>query len=102
MIPLGIELGRGDGTVLHSLIISAAHAEGAYYHKEECEVGEPRYHRPRQDVITQLIGCHISLHVHQHDAYSCIGTKPIQRRIILSLWLGGVNLLVMRHDSLKG
>ena len=83
VIPLGIKLGRSYRSRLHSLIITTTHRECADYHKEQGEIGEPRYHLTSQEVITWL-SSHISHYVHQHDSHSSIGTQTIQRRVIFS------------------
>ena len=83
VIPLGIKFGWSYRSRLHSLIITAAHGECTDNHKEQCKVGEPRNHVTRQNIHTWL-DCHVSLYVHQHDAYGSVSTQAIQRRVIFS------------------
>lgn len=83
MIALSIELSRSYCSRFDSFIITTAHTESTNNHEQQCEICEPRNHITSQDVITWL-NHKISLNVHQHDTYGCVGTQTIQRRVIFS------------------
>lgn len=93
---VNIELLRSYCSRLYSLIISTAHTESTNNHEQLCEICEPRNHIASQDVITWL-NHKISPNVHQHDAYGCVSTQTIQRRVIFSdiYGCGGVLLFIL-------
>lgn len=83
MIALSIELRRSYFSRLYTFIISTAHTECANNHEQQCEIREPRNYITSQEVITWL-NHKISLNVHQNNAYCCVSTQAIQRRVIFS------------------